>query len=280
MSAEIIPFDFEEQAVRVVMRDGAPWFVAADVCRVLEVGNPSDAVRRLEDDERMTLDTIEGQTGRGGARTMNIISESGLYALIFTSRKEAARRFRRWVTGEVLPAIRATGRYEQEPALPGGAAARDVELWLAMVREARLNAGTAAGRRVWHLSPLPALAPGPARGPAACDPAEGRACLAHLVAARPDITTVTAAVCYAARAHGRHLYRTWAADGLRVLPDGLFVANGALPVFEGTRWQGGAHRAALLALPGAAVDSVARTLGGRCTRGIVVAFAEMENCND
>lgn len=59
MSAEVIPFDFEEQAVRVVMRDNEPWFVAADICRVLEVANATDAVKRLDEDE-VTLDTIEG----------------------------------------------------------------------------------------------------------------------------------------------------------------------------------------------------------------------------
>jgi prophage antirepressor-like protein len=97
MSAEIIPFDFEEQAVRVVMRDGEPWFVAADVCRILGLENVTRSIDRLDDDERMTLhitDALagmtlhagEGQAGRGGARFLNIISESGLYALIFTSR--------------------------------------------------------------------------------------------------------------------------------------------------------------------------------------------------
>lgn len=112
MSAAIIPFDFEEQAVRIVMRDDAPWFVAADVCRVLEIGNPTDAARRLEDDE-VTLDTIEGSH-----RPTNLVNESGLYALILTSRKPAAKRFRKWVTAEVLPALRNRGRYE----LPGGEA--------------------------------------------------------------------------------------------------------------------------------------------------------------
>lgn len=113
MTAAIIPFDFEEQAVRVVMRDDAPWFVAADVCRVLEIGNPRDALSRLEDDEKDGVgitDTI------GRNQITNVINESGLYALILTSRKPAAKRFRKWVTAEVLPALRTQGRYE----LPGG----------------------------------------------------------------------------------------------------------------------------------------------------------------
>lgn len=100
-------FDFESQAVRSMLRDDEPWFVAADVCRVLEIGNSRDAVARLDDDEKGVgiTDTL------GGQQEMTIINESGLYALIFTSRKEQAKRFRKWVTSEVLPTLRRTGRF-------------------------------------------------------------------------------------------------------------------------------------------------------------------------
>lgn len=122
MSAPLIPFDFETNAVRVSMREGAPWFVAADVCRVLEIANPRDAVSRLGDDEKvvvsadaldpMTVGNTDGQKpSRGGARSFNLVNESGLYALIFTSRTHSAQRFRKWVTGEVLPALRRGGSY-------------------------------------------------------------------------------------------------------------------------------------------------------------------------
>lgn len=113
-------FDFNEQAVRTVLREGEPWFVAADVCQILALGNVTQAIQGnakagalgLEDDEKMTLTNLEGQSGkRGGARFMTIISESGLYALIFKSRKPEARKFRKWVTGEVLPALRKQGAY-------------------------------------------------------------------------------------------------------------------------------------------------------------------------
>ena len=110
MSAEIIPFDFEDQAVRVVMRDDAPWWVAADVCRVLEILNTSDAVKRLDEDE-VTLDQIEGSH-----RPTNLISESGLYALVIRSDKPAAKRFRKWITSEVLPSLRRHGRYDMSSA--------------------------------------------------------------------------------------------------------------------------------------------------------------------
>lgn len=112
-------FDFSEQPVRVLTRDGEPWFVAADVCRVLEHTNPTMALDGLDEDERMTLSNAEGHSGqRGGAQSFNIISESGLYALVFKSRKPEAKKFRKWVTSEVLPAIRQTGRYEM-PAAEG-----------------------------------------------------------------------------------------------------------------------------------------------------------------
>lgn len=113
-------FDFNEQAVRTVVRDGEPWFVASDVCQILALGNVTQAIQGnakagavgLEDDEKMTLTNLEGQSGkRGGARFMTIISESGLYALIFKSRKPEAKKFRKWVTGEVLPALRKQGAY-------------------------------------------------------------------------------------------------------------------------------------------------------------------------
>lgn len=104
-------FDFNETPVRVVDVEGEPWFVAADVCRVLDLGNPTEAVRALEDDEKITLSNSEGNPRAGIPHSLNVISESGLYSLVFRSRKEEAKSFRRWVTKEVLPAIRKTGRY-------------------------------------------------------------------------------------------------------------------------------------------------------------------------
>ncbi|PAW76805.1 MAG: hypothetical protein B9S32_13790 [Verrucomicrobia bacterium Tous-C9LFEB] len=100
-------FNFEETPVRVVVKDGSPWWIAADVCRVLEIVNSSHAISRLDPDEKgvANSDTL------GGNQKVSIVSESGLYALIFKSRKETARRFRKWVTAEVLPTLRRTGRF-------------------------------------------------------------------------------------------------------------------------------------------------------------------------
>ena len=92
-------FAFEQQEVRIVEQDGAPWWVAKDVCDVLDLTNPSAALESLEDDERAKFNL-----GRQGEA--NIVSEAGLYSLILRSRKPEAKRFKRWVTHEVLPAIR------------------------------------------------------------------------------------------------------------------------------------------------------------------------------
>lgn len=112
MSA-IIPFQFEAHAVRVQVDElGQPWFNATDVCDALEMGNPSQAIKSHVDAE--DLQKLETLTA-GGRQRQNHVNESGLYALILGSTKDAAKRFKRWVTSEVLPAIRNTGSY----AVPG-----------------------------------------------------------------------------------------------------------------------------------------------------------------
>ena len=103
-------------SVRTLTIDGEPWFVAADVCRALDISNPRDAVKRLEDDERMTVDLTDGHSKqRGGAQKLNAINEPGLYSLVLASRKPEAKAFKRWITHEVIPTIRKTGAY----AVPG-----------------------------------------------------------------------------------------------------------------------------------------------------------------
>ena len=117
MSA-IIPFQFEAHAVRIQV-DGAglPWFNASDVCYALEMGNPSQAIKsHVDGDDLQKLEVIDNL---GRTQRANHVNESGLYALILGSTKDAAKRFKRWVTGEVLPAIRKTGAY----AVPGTLAA-------------------------------------------------------------------------------------------------------------------------------------------------------------
>lgn len=88
------------------------WFVAADVCRALEIGNTSQAITRLRDDEKMTLTLGDLHSGkRGGAQFMTLINEPGFYRLVFASRKKEAIEMQDWVYHEVLPSIRKTGSY-------------------------------------------------------------------------------------------------------------------------------------------------------------------------
>lgn len=94
--------------VRTVMRDGEPWFVAADVCKALDVQNHKDAIKRLDDDERTGVDLTDPH---GRVQNTNIVNEPGLYSLVLGSRKPEARAFKRWITHEVIPAIRKHGGY-------------------------------------------------------------------------------------------------------------------------------------------------------------------------
>lgn len=157
---DITPFLFEgESLVRVIARQDTPWFVAADVCKVLGVKNPADAVKGLDEDEKgiATSDTL------GGRQSVVIVSESGLYALIFRSRKPAAIRFRKWVTQEVLPAIRKTGSYRAATDVlpPVGDEIGDKAMDLRTVTECRQTWGNKAAQQMWlklrHLPTVPAM---------------------------------------------------------------------------------------------------------------------------
>lgn len=99
---------FEHQdfgQIRAVEQDGEPWFVAADVCRALELANTSDSLNRLDEDEKYRFNL-----GLPGGDTW-CVNEPGLYSLVLGSRKPEAKAFKRWITHEVLPSIRKTGVY-------------------------------------------------------------------------------------------------------------------------------------------------------------------------
>lgn len=93
-------------SIQTTMINGEPWFVAADVCKTLEIKNSRDAMTRLDDDEKdvALTDTL------GGAQTSTVVNESGLYALVLGSRKPEAKAFKRWITHDVIPSIRKHGR--------------------------------------------------------------------------------------------------------------------------------------------------------------------------
>ena len=107
---ELSLFNFGPHQVRELEKDGEPWFVAKDVIQILGVGNITEALRGLREDERcsVVLNTP------GGKQEMAMVSEPGLYRLVFRSRKPEAEKFKRWVTHEVLPSIRKHGFYVLE----------------------------------------------------------------------------------------------------------------------------------------------------------------------
>ena len=106
-TAQIIPFKFEAREVRTLLIDDQPWFVATDVAGALDYLTAKDMTRNLDEDEkgRQIVPTL------GGAQEMLVINESGLYSAILRSRKAEAKRFKKWITAEVLPAIRKHGSY-------------------------------------------------------------------------------------------------------------------------------------------------------------------------
>jgi prophage antirepressor-like protein len=107
MNELALTFEFEGYQARIILRDGEPWWVLADVCAVLEIANPRDVAARLDDDEKGVGNTDTP----GGPQEMLIVSEPGLYKILQTSRKPEAKRFDRKVRHEVLPEIRRTGMY-------------------------------------------------------------------------------------------------------------------------------------------------------------------------
>ena len=109
----IMEFSFVEgtiQNLRVIEIDGEPWFVGVDVCKILEYLNPRDALLKHVDKE--DKNTVSIRDGIRGNPNKTIINEAGLYSLIFSSKQKKAKEFKKWVTHEVLPSIRKTGKYE------------------------------------------------------------------------------------------------------------------------------------------------------------------------
>ncbi|OIV46974.1 antirepressor [Sodalis sp. TME1] len=138
----VLPFSFEHHQVRTVIISGEPWFVALDVCQALQISNNRDAVERLDDDEKNTVALTDGN--RGNPNTL-IISESGMFTLVLRCRDAVKQgtlphRFRKWVTGEVLPSIRKTGKYEHPVYQP-----ESHELFTA-------NDTSNLARLIWHMS--------------------------------------------------------------------------------------------------------------------------------
>ncbi len=277
---DIQVFDFEDNAVRVVDIDGEPWFVAADVARVLGYDHTPHATRLLDDDEA-AVHKVDSRSVNGveQAREVSIINESGLYHLVLLSKKPEAKKFRKWVTAEVLPSIRKTGMYvapEMDCRAPDGARNdgdgfadlpdRTFQQWINLVRETRLLFGRDAARRVWDQSPLPSV--GTDEGIGCYDVPEftaedGRACLDIIVSACFDGTAVK---------HGSGV-RPYMLRGRKY----LFVAMShpfIRRLFDGGKFSAGRHIKALLALPECVRPRAAVRVGSWQGRGVLVPYPE------
>ena len=107
--SNIIPFNYESQQIRLIQDEqGEPWWIAKDVCDVLELTNVAMAVKGLDDDEK----GVSKVYTLGGEQELLTVNEPGLYTLIIRSNKPDAKKFKRWITHKVLPSIRKTGKYE------------------------------------------------------------------------------------------------------------------------------------------------------------------------
>jgi len=115
--SQMVPFQFDSHSLRVQLDDvGQPWFNANDVCAAMELANPRDALAKHVDSDDVAKRDIIDSLGR--VQLASFVNESGLYALIMGSTKPEAKRFKRWITSEVLPSIRKTGSYTSKPEQP------------------------------------------------------------------------------------------------------------------------------------------------------------------
>lgn len=113
---QVYTFNETDISIRIQNIDGNPWFVAKDLCDALELNDVRRAVEPLDDDEKLTGEILQS----GQRRLMWLVNESGMYALVIRSNKPEAKKFRKWVTNEVLPSIRRTGSYTVQPTAKRG----------------------------------------------------------------------------------------------------------------------------------------------------------------
>lgn len=147
---ELVNLNFEGTPVRVITADdGTPRWALADVCTACGIGNSRDVAARLDDRQKgvVTIDTL------GGPQKINVVNEDGLYDVILDSRKPAARRFRKWVTGEVLPSIRKHGAYMTPDTIREALADPDTLIMLATRLKEETEERQRAQEQVRELAP-------------------------------------------------------------------------------------------------------------------------------
>lgn len=161
-------FAFREKELRVLMIEEAPWWVAADLCELLGLGNVTMALKKLRPDQMTTLNRVEGGNdltlnpieGKRHRRDLNIVCESGMWTLVLRSDRPEAVEVQMWLTGEVLPALRKFGFYQMPGFDPPPMQAMDLDpqrlaVGVSVVREARRLYGPMAARSLWVQVGLP-----------------------------------------------------------------------------------------------------------------------------
>lgn len=277
--SQIVPFVFEDQLIRTTLLGSAPWFVAKDVCAALCLkGNAAQITRRLPHDEK---GVIQNHTP-GGLQDMIVVSEPGLYRLIFRSDKMEAKRFQDFVFHEVLPALRKTGTFtipgrEAEGRAPADPDAmlelESIRTRLDMVREARQSFGRGAAQQIWRDCGLPMTAAMQWGSLPAGDRAQrGRLALRYLMLAVPDDGG-----SFGSRIVGRDRLPD---IGLRVVAeaDALAVSNTHQAIQRGFEDSPFANdwRSALRGIPGARAAESGLYFGRSKTRCTLIPMAEIE----
>lgn len=117
--SDIQIFKFENNNIRMVKEeDGSIWWVAKDVCDALNLSKPANAYRRVDEVDIKETIIRSSEEGTSQARRLKIVNESGLYSLVFQGKTDASKRFKRWLTSEVIPSIRKTGSYSIKTSVP------------------------------------------------------------------------------------------------------------------------------------------------------------------
>ncbi|SFK97951.1 Prophage antirepressor [Pseudovibrio ascidiaceicola] len=283
MSALTI-FDFEEQPVRTLSVDGLFWFIAKDVCTVLDIKNSRQAVAKLDRDEQgvISSDTL------GGQQKVTAVNESGLYSLIFSSRKPSAKKFKKWVTAEVLPALRQSGTYSMGPTPQKQEDAKQVLLVNEMnaranlLKEARYIYGREAAMALWDRLGLPEIAGegvNEVAGTAADDP-EG--CLTHLInftCGKNLSVRIALAFALADDIGARRMEQLGIKLRPHAYPDGVAIAydhDYLWEVFRLTQWHGN-WKLALQKLPAAHQSQNAITIDGKQRRAVILPLSLVES---
>lgn len=275
-------FAFQDHLVRVVDRNNEPWFVGTDVCSALDIKHAPNALSRLDPDEKEADVAINDISG---TKYATVISEAGVYRLVFTSRKEEAEKFKRWLAHEVLPQIRRTGQYAPEERQPGMGEALKIDITrdaplaarVDAVRVARSLFGSARARELWTSLGLPAVPP------ASEFEGSGEAArvMGYVLNHRLDGREVKMLILDAIEGDeaARH---TLVHFGVRPSeePEGFFLSNTApaiRKIFAGTPWADGEWRMVVRRLAGVRYGGQRQTFAGQQSR---VTWFPLSVCDD